>query len=263
VTREASDERDQGLSIERRGHAVVLTIDRPRTRNAISRALARRLGHTLRELGGDESVRGVVLTGGGGEVFVSGGDLRDFEAFADDPGGEAEVRRMLLDGLSAIETAPVPVIAAVQGHALGGGCELLCLVDWVTAEEHATFSFRHARMGLTPAWGATSRLLERVGALEASRLLLTADAIDAREARSIGFVNEVVPRGRALEQALAVIARMAEGGRDTVAALKQTLHDVRRAMRAHAFDVEQAAFSARWASEEHHRARAAFRKKKG
>lgn len=260
MTRDAGDE---GLHVERRGQAVVLTIDRPRTRNAISRALAKRLGHSLRELGGDQSVRGVVLTGAGADVFVSGGDLRDFEAFADDPGGEVEVRRMLLDGLSAIETIPVPVVAAVQGHALGGGCELLCLVDWVTAEEHATFSFRHARMGLTPAWGATSRLLERVGALEASRLLLTADAIDAREALRVGFVNEVVPRGAGLAQALSVIARMAEGGRDTVAALKQTLHDVRRAMRAHAFDVEQAAFSARWASREHHAARDAFRKKRG
>ena len=98
--------------------------------------------------------------------------------------------------LAACERADVPVIAAVQGDVYGGGCEFLLLCDLVIVESHAEIAFRHAKMGLSPAWGGLTRLVERVGPIEAARLLFTAEKIDAAEARRIGMVNEVVPEGR-------------------------------------------------------------------
>jgi enoyl-CoA hydratase len=119
----------------------------------------------------DPSVRGVVVTGEGSESFVSGGDLRELSELAKADGGLDEVLAMA-EQMSIIEACDVPVIAAVQGDTHGGGCELLLLCDMVIIEEHASLAFRHAKMGLSPAWGGMTRLIERVGPLEASRLLL-------------------------------------------------------------------------------------------
>ncbi|WP_433929169.1 enoyl-CoA hydratase/isomerase family protein [Sorangium cellulosum] len=248
------------LRVEAAGDAVVLTIDRPECRNAIDSAFARRLGEAIRLAGADPRVRGVVIAAGG-DVFVAGGDIRELHALASGGAEGGEILAMF-DGLAALEESEVPIVAAVQGDVLGGGCELLLLCDFVIVEEHAGLSFRHVKMGLSPAWGGLTRLCERVGPLEAARLLLTAERIDAAEALRIGLVSEVVPTGAARSRAIAQVNRIADSPRTSVAAMKRSLRGVREALRAAAVEVEREAFAAQWNGLEHRRAMDAFLSKK-
>jgi enoyl-CoA hydratase len=144
----------------------------------------------------------------------------------------------------------------------GGGCELLLLCDFVYIEEHAELAFRHAKMGLSPAWGGMTRLVERVGPLEATRLLLTAERIDAAEALRIGLVNEVVPKGGARSRAIAQVNRIADNPRTTIAALKRAIRGVREARRGTGLDLEREAFSERWGGPDHRKAMDEFLSRK-
>lgn len=249
------------LAVETVGDAVVLTVDRPETRNSIDRALAKAIGDAVRLASHDPRVRGVVLTGAGDATFLSGGDLNMIAALTREGSGGDEVLEMF-DDLSACERCDVPVIAAVQGDVLGGGCELLLLCDLVIMEAHATLAFRHAKMGLSPAWGGLTRLVERAGPLEAARLLFTAERVPASEALRVGLVNEVVPKGGARARALATVGRIADNPRTTVAAMKRTLREVREARRGDAPAREREAFSQRWGAADHRDAVDAFLSKK-
>jgi enoyl-CoA hydratase len=243
------------------GDAVVLTVDRPGTHNALDRALAQALADAIELAAKDPSVRGIVLTGGGERTFMSGGDLNMLaELVKNADNGDA-----VLDmgaRLAACERAAVPVIAAVQGDVYGGGCEMLLLCDLAVMESHAGLSFRHAKMGLSPAWGGLTRLVERAGPIEAARLLYTAEKIDAAEALRVGLVNEVVPRGASRARALGIVGRIADNPRTTVAALKRALLEVREARRGQAFDRERAVFSERWGGADHRDAMDAFTARK-
>jgi enoyl-CoA hydratase/carnithine racemase len=243
------------------GDAVIVTVDRPDTKNAIDAETARRIGDAVRMAEKDPTTRGVVLTGGGSDTFLSGGDLNELARLPSSPAGGQAVLGMF-DTLSILEASDLPVVAAVQGDVYGGGCEVLLLCDLVVADEHARIAFRHAKMGLSPAWGGLTRLVERVGPLEAARLLFTAERVDAREALRVGLVNEVVPSGSAVERALARVGRIADNPRTTVAAIKRALRDVREARRGAALEVERAAFSERWGAADHQRAMQAFATKK-
>lgn len=245
------------LRVEVIGDAAVLTIDRPGSKNAIDRKLARQLGEAVRIASNDPAVRGIVLTGGGEDTFVSGGDLKDLQSLPQDAQGGREVMAMFHD-LEVLETCEVPVVAAVQGNVLGGGCELLLLCDYVIAEQQVSLSFRHAKMGLSTAWGGMARLLERVGPQEAARLLFTAERVPAEEALRIGLVAQVVPKGGSRVAAVAHVNRIADNPRASVAALKRTLQRVREAMRKGAVEQERATFEAVWGGAEHQRAMNAF-----
>lgn len=248
------------LHVETAGDAVVLTINRPETNNAIDRATARKIGEAIAAANQDDKVRAVVLTAAGDRVFSSGGDLHEILA-ALDAGTPADVTEMF-GGLSILETCDVPVIAAVAGDVFGGAAELLLLCDLVIIEEHVHIAFRHARMGLSPAWGGLTRLIERVGPLQASRLLLTAEKVTAADALRVGLVSEVVPRGFVRERALARASHIADNPRATVAALKRALHEVRGALRAPAVGIERDTFTERWGGPDHIAAMKAFRERK-
>ena len=234
------------LRVERSDTTVVLTIDRPTTRNAIDADLARRLAEAAREAATDESARAIVLTATGDESFVSGGDLNEIAKHVRDGGGPSPVLDMY-EPLLVLETGDVPVIAAVQGDVYGGGCELMLLCDMVFMESHASLAFRHARMGLSPAWGGMTRLLERVGPMEASRLLFTAEKIDATEAHRLGLVGDVAPKGQGLTRALERAALIAKNSRTVIAAQKRALLAVRQARRGNSIELERAIFAELWA----------------
>ncbi len=248
------------LQIETIGAAVVITIDRPATRNAIDGATAQGIAAAIARASADPAIRGVVLAATGA-TYLSGGDLNLLAALVDDARG-AEAILALGAELAAIEQSPLPVLAAVSGDVFGGGCEIVLLCDLVIVEEQAAFAFRHAKMGLSPAWGGMTRLVERVGPIEAARLLYTAEKVDAQEAVRLGLANEIVTRGAARTRALARVARIAENPRDSVAALKRTLGEVRAARRGAAIEREREAFSARWGSDDHRAAIRAFETRK-
>lgn len=259
-----SDERAgraPSLRVESVGDAVVLTLDRPATHNAIDHGTARAMAEAIGLASRDPHVRGIVVTGAGDRTFMAGGDLNMIAGLVQsEQSGDAVVD--LGRELAACERAPVPVVAAVQGDVFGGGCEFLLLCDLVIMESHAGLAFRHAKMGLSPAWGGLTRLVERVGPLEAARLLFTAEKIDAAEALRVGLVNEVVPKGASRGRALSLVARIADNPRTTVAALKRALFDVREARRGAAVEREQEVFSERWGGADHRDAMDAYLKRK-
>ena len=245
------------LRAERAGSSLVLTIDRPEVRNAIDQALAESLGQAVTEAGKDPELRAVVLTGGGSEVFVAGGDLKEFVGLEPDVRGAEHIIEMGL-ALAAIESCPLPVIAALQGDAFGGGAELVVLCDLCVMEEHAGIQFRHGKMGLTPAWGGTSRLIERLGVGRAADLLLTARRVSAAEALGMGLAHRVAGRGAGLATALELAGEIAVSARSSVAALKASLTRARLARRADALEREREVFKQAWGSDIHLSAMRAF-----
>jgi len=226
------------LRAERTGETVVLTFDRPGARNAIHRETMDAFESAISVIEADTSVRAVVLTGAG-DFFVSGGDVREVTTLQ-------EISRMR--GLLArMEGLPVPVLAAVNGPAFGGGCEILVACDLRIAEEQATLAWKQIAMALTPGWGGTARLARLVGHGRATRLLLTGETVNARGALAIGLVDEVVPEGASLAAALDLARRVGAFSAFAVRQAKRSLHGD-----------EPRAFAAAWESEDHREAVRAF-----
>jgi methylglutaconyl-CoA hydratase len=181
------------VRLERRGTAAIVTLDRPDQRNALSRDTVLDLGRIGRELANDDGLRLVVLTGAGDKAFCAGADLKERAGMADDA-----VREML--GLYATELAwlgrsPFPVVAALNGAALGGGLELALGCDLRVAAPHAVFGLPETSLGIIPGAGGTQRLPRLVGYAKALELVLTGARIEAEEARAIGLVNRVAAPG--------------------------------------------------------------------
>jgi len=243
--------------IERTTHEAFCTLRLARDdkRNALGRELVAALLDAIKFAECDPSVRGIVLAARG-EIWAAGGDLDELGAILDAPDGADRVIA-IGDALRAIERCDVPVVAAIEGRVLGGGCELALLCDAVFAGERARFSFRHAAMGLSPAWGGGVRLEARVGPIASARLLMTAEEIDAREAAQLGLVNAAVDAGEAEHRAIAFLRRCALHTRDAVAAQKRSLRAGRDARWGEAERVEAEVFRSRWGSDAH---RAAMRR---
>lgn len=229
--------------------AAVLTLARPEKKNALSSAMVGALESAVARANGDATVRAVILTADG-DVFAAGGDLDEMAAALVVPDGAGELLA-IGERLRAMEQADVPVLMAVGGDVYGGGCELTLLADVVILEEHARLSFRHARMGLSPAWGGAARLLERVGPTVASRMIFTAETIDAATADRTGLVTEVVARGMSLARCLAIAKAIAQSARSAVAGDKRCLQRVREARRGASAAAEADAFRSLFGAEAH------------
>jgi enoyl-CoA hydratase/carnithine racemase len=213
--------REESIVVSASAIARVVMLARPEKKNAISSELAEALGDAVERAAADPTVRAVILAAEG-DVFAAGGDLDEIAAGARAAGG-AERVLAIGERLRVIEEAPVPVLTALTGDVYGGGCELVLLTDVIVAEEHARLSFRHARMGLAPAWGGTSRLVERVGSAVAARMLFTGEMIDAGTALDAGLVSELVATGGALQRCLTLAIELSKSSRDGVAGVKQSL----------------------------------------
>jgi enoyl-CoA hydratase len=170
-------------------HVVSLTLDRPEVYNALNFEVLEELSRTLDDLAGGD-VRALIITGAG-KSFCSGADLKEIGGFFPE-----EAKRFSLAGHRAfdkIEGFPCPVIAGVNGFALGGGCELACACDLIYASDRAKFGQPEAKVGMITGWGGTFRLAERIGRHRAKELFFTGRIITAAEAREIGLVNGIFP----------------------------------------------------------------------
>lgn len=168
---------------------AILTIQRPEVRNAIDRETALEIHRALADFAADPAVGCLILTGAGEKVFVSGADIGELRGKRVRDAMEA-VNSTLF---TAVERFPKPTIAAVNGYALGGGCELALACDLRVAAERAKFGFPETGLGIMPAAGATQRLPRIVGLGRAKELILTGEIIDAQRALEIGLVNAVAP----------------------------------------------------------------------
>lgn len=176
-----------------------LSIDRPQRRNALSLGCLDALGAALREAATREDLRLVVLRGAGDKAFAAGGDLQEFDTLRSPRDAEALFDRAAA-ALDAVRECPVPVIAALNGVALGGGAELALACDYRVAAAHARIGFVQATLGITTGFSGGASLRDRVGAARAMRLLALAEILDAAQALEQGLVDHVCAEGRDIEQ---------------------------------------------------------------
>ncbi|MDW8277392.1 MAG: enoyl-CoA hydratase-related protein [Anaerolineales bacterium] len=207
------------ILVERRGRVGLVMLNRPQALNALNRTLLAELSQTLADFEADETVGAVVITGGE-RVFAAGADIRDMAEAS-----EEEMRRNgfveLFDSLRRVRK---PVVAAVSGYALGGGCELALACDIILASETARFGLPEVTIGVIPGAGGTQRLTHIVGKYLAMEMILNNRHLTATEAAQFGLVNRVLPVERLLDESLALAQSLAERAPLAVRAAKQAVN---------------------------------------
>lgn len=198
---------DSNVLCELQGRVALVTINRPDKRNALDGATRARLIALLDELAANAEVRAVVLTGAGDKAFVAGADISEFEGRSPIDQFRVMSGRTVFD---AVDRFPKPIIAALNGFTLGGGCELAMACDIRLAADTARLGQPEVNLGIIPGGGGTQRLPRLVGTGAAFKLLYTGDLIDAAEALRIGLVDEVVPAAELRARALALAAAIAQ-----------------------------------------------------
>lgn len=236
------------VHVEREGDVVVWTIDRPHAKNALDHATIADLADAIDRASHDASVRAAVLTGAG-DVFVSGGDLREMrdKTSVEDADRFSDLGWHLMH---AIGELPFPVVCALPGPAIGGGAELAMACDMRVADEQARLSFKQVRMGVTTAWGTVPRVLALVPSGAAARLLYAGHEVSAAEAWRLGLVDEVTPNGQARTVALAWAADVAKGSPTAIAKMKRLVREAStnaRDVRA----LERTLFAETWSGADH------------
>ena len=217
----------ENLTVERHGHTMVVTMNRPEAKNALSSAMLVGMADAWAESDADDDVRSIVLTGAGGD-FCTGMDLK---AFGGGGGDNPYAARMAADpdlhwkALLRHYQPKKPLIAAVEGYAVAGGTEILQGTDIRVAGEGAKFGVFEARRGLFPLGGSTVRLRRQIPFTIAMDLLLTARQLDAAEALQIGLIGRVVPDGQALTEALAIAEVINSNGPLAVEAIKRSVRE--------------------------------------
>lgn len=208
----------QNLLIEIENDIAIVTINRAKALNAINRRTMAELRTFFTEDAPTrENLKGVIITGAGEKAFVAGADIKEFMDM--DVAKGQETSQFGHDTYFAIERFPKPVIAAVNGFALGGGCELAMACHMRIAGEKAKFGQPEVNLGLTPGYGGTQRLIQLIGKGKAIELLLTTDMIKADEAHRLGLVNHVVPVGEEVKKAKEMIEKIATKGPMAVAGI--------------------------------------------
>lgn len=247
------------VRIDREGPLAVLTIDRQDKLNALNSVVLQQLSHALASLDADQP-RVAILTGAGEKAFVAGADIAEMLDMSIPRA--RQFSQLGHDVFAALERAPFPIIAAVNGFALGGGCELALACDFIIASDNARFSQPEVSLGVIPGFGGTQRLVRRIGIGRARELLYTGDMLGADEAARIGLVNRVVPRADLLTTARELASRIASKGPLAVASAKRaTLHGADLSLsEANAFEVGE--FSSLFGSRDRAEGMRAFAEKR-
>jgi enoyl-CoA hydratase len=209
------------LRMERDQAVVLLTLDRPEKLNALSAELLDELLTAVEVLNGDPSARAAILTGAGDRAFGAGADIAAMATMTPSQAKAFADRGHRLG--AAIEQSRLPFIAAINGVALGGGCELALACDFIYASEKAKFGQPEVNLGVGPGFGGTQRLPRRVGVGRARQLCMTGEIVDAQEALRIGLVDFVVPHDDLLPQVRKVAATIAAKPPLAIAAIKRAI----------------------------------------
>ncbi len=209
------------IGVERDDRVAVVTVDRPEALNALDQATLTELRDRLSELAADTDVHVVVLTGAGERAFVAGADIKAMSAMNIEQA--FAWGRLGHETASLLETMPKPTIAAVNGFALGGGCELALACDVRYASDTAKLGQPEVSIGIIPGWGGTQRLPRVVGIGRAKELIMTGRLVDAEEALRIGLVNAVFAPEELMEKALELARELAAKSPLVLAAIKETM----------------------------------------
>lgn len=204
------------------GYVVTVELNRPDVLNAMNTAMGEDLLRCFDAFTWDKTVRAVVFTGAGEKAFCVGGDLKERNEMSDEVWRAQHL--IFEQGAARVLHCPVPVIAAVEGFALAGGCELALLSDFIVAGETAVFGVPEATLGIFPGIGGTQLLPRIVGAPMAREMIFTGRRVDAKEAKAIGLVNHLVPKGQARAKALEIATTIAANGPVAVRQAKKAIN---------------------------------------
>src|SRR5258706_2515305 len=250
----------ENVLYEKKGAIAYVTINRPKVLNALNKATIAELNEAFKDARDDATVRGVILTGAGDKAFAAGADISEM---ANDTPAEAEDKTRHGQRLtSVIENLGKPVVAAVNGFALGGGCELAMASTIRLAVETAKFGQPEVTIGLIPSYGRTQRLPRLVGKGRALQLILSADMIDAQEAYRIGLVNEIVAKDKLIPRAEAILNKI---NANAPTAVKLAIEAANRGLDvslAEGLNIEATLFTQCFATEDWKEGVAAFRGKR-
>jgi enoyl-CoA hydratase len=228
--------------------------------NALNARVLEELAEVVDLVERDRSVRAIVLTGAGEKAFVAGADIAAMSTMTP---SEARAFAERAHGiLGRLELLPVPTVAAVNGYALGGGCEVALACDLVYASETARFGQPEVNLGIIPGFGGTQRLSRRVGRMRALEMILTGDPCDARRAKEIGLVLDVLPAAELVPHAIAQARKIAAKGPVAVALAKRAVHAGADADLRVGNEIERQAFAASFATEDAREGMKAFLEKR-
>lgn len=229
---------------------ATITFNRPDALNALNLAAMRRFAAIVEQLQTEANLRAVILTGAGKNAFCSGGDLFELSGYPSEDDARSFIT-VMGDALFRLEHLPVPVIAAINGYALGGGSEIAVACDMRIVDEKVRMGFVQIRLALTPGWGAGQRLLRVVGYPKAMDLLLHGHIIRADELLALGLANKVVEAGTAYDHALNFAKHIAETPPDVVQGVKTLLRAGFEKPYLEALQIERDIFPPLWAAEPH------------
>lgn len=248
------------ILVDRDDHVVTITLNRADKLNALNEELLTELGRALRDLMRDASVRCAILTGAGEKAFAAGADIA---AMSEMTAVQAKLFAELGHRVGhALEATHFPVIAAVNGFALGGGCELALACDFIYASDRARLGQPEVSLGILPGFGGTQLLARRVGAARARELCMTGDIVSAEDALRVGLVNAVVPHAELLPRVRDVAKKIASKGPLAVAGIKRVVVRGADVPLATANELEATAFAALFGTHDQREGMRAFLEKR-
>ena len=246
------------ILVETRGPVGLITLHRPEALNALSAALIRELGQALDGFEAEDAVGAVVITGSE-KAFAAGADIKEM---AERSYIDVYLADFITQGWERITTCRKPIIAAVAGFALGGGCEVAMMCDTILAAESAKFGQPEINLGVIPGAGGTQRLARFVGKAKAMDMVLTGRMMDAAEAERSGLVSRVVPAEKLLAEALKMATRMAELSRPSVLMAKEAVNRAFETTLAEGVRFERRLFHSLFATSDQKEGMAAFIEKR-
>jgi enoyl-CoA hydratase len=248
----------QNILVKHEGHVAVVTLNRPKALNALNSELLNELVSTLRGFDADDSVRAIVLTGSE-RAFAAGADIKEMAPKSYMDMYKTNFFADAADGIAAIRK---PIIAAVAGYALGGGCELAMLCDFIIAADNAKFGQPEITLGVMPGIGGTQRLTRLVGKSKAMEMCLTGRNMDAAEAERSGLVSRVVPVAELLGEAMKAAQKIAEQSLPIAMMTKETVNRAYETTLAEGIRFERRLFHSMFATDDQKEGMAAFTDKR-
>ena len=253
---------DPLIACETRDDIGLLRINRPQARNALNGAAREEFAKAIDAFSRDKMLRALIITGTGEKAFASGGDIREL-ANEPNPSDGEQLSAIMGGALKQLTTLPVPVIAAVNGDAIGGGCEILTACDLRISAPHARYRFPHVHLSLTTGWGGTARLVRLVGQSKAAEMLLMGRFFSAEEVYALGFIHMVVEKNvQALEEALKWAREISSLSKSALAAVKRLIVASGDVSLEEEYASEQREFLELWSHPDRQAAMNAFRQKR-
>jgi enoyl-CoA hydratase len=246
------------LLVETDGPVRLIRLNRPEALNALNSTLVTELGQAISAADADDAVRCIVITGSD-KAFAAGADIREMSTRS---AADAATDRLFQDGFDALLACRKPVIAAVAGYALGGGCELALACDFILAAENARFGQPEINLGVIAGLGGTQRLTRAVGKAKSMDMHLTGRFMDAAEAERCGLVSRIVPAKSLIEEAMKAAQKIVEKSAVTAMVVKECVNRSQETSLAEGLMFERRMFHATFATEDQKEGMAAFLEKR-